>query len=404
MNNIEIIIGLLLLFLVFALIWAYQNQKKEYYMLEKDYAILHTRFEESIRGYEEKLVLLDSAKNDLKLEFANLANNIFQKNTQSFDLAHKEGLHLLLEPFREQIGEFALQSREQFLHDAKDRQGLKDELIRLKTLNERLSKDAIDLTNALKGDNKIQGNWGEIVLERILIESGLREGHEYYTQHHLQGNGKSYKPDVVINLPRNREIIIDSKVSLLAYDEFMKADTNEQKQNRLKAHISSINTHIRGLSAKRYERLENIKTVDFVLLFIPIEGAFHLALEHDSSFFSKAFEQNIVIVSPSTLLVTMRTIEHIWRTEKQEQNAKDIATHAEALYDKFVSFVEDMEKIGERISQTQVSYDSAISRLSSGRGNLIKRVENMRELGLKPKKTLKYENSLDNNMPKDPLL
>ncbi len=373
---------------IIIMIWAYLNQKREYYILEKDYAILHTRFEDSIRGYEEKLELLDGAKNELKLEFSNLANNIFQKNTQSFDSVHKEGLGLLLEPFREQIGEFAQQSREQFLHDAKERQGLKDELARLKTLNERLSIDAINLTNALKGDNKLQGNWGEIVLERILAESGLREGHEYYTQHQLTRNGKSYKPDIVINLPREREIIIDSKVSLVAYDEYMKANTSEEKQSRLKSHILSINTHIKGLSFKRYEQLDGIKTVDFVLLFIPIEGAFHLALEHDREFFSRAFEQNIVIVSPSTLLVTMRTIEHIWRTEKQEQNAKEIAAHAEALYDKFVSFVEDMEKIGERMAQTQISYDSALARLSTGRGNLIRRVENMRELGLKPKKAL----------------
>lgn len=389
--SMEIIALAVCIFIIVLMVWIYQNQKNEYYMLEKDYAILHTRFEENIRGYEEKLVLLESAKSDLKSEFSNLANNIFQKNSQNFDIVHKEGLHLLLEPFREQIGEFALQSREQFLHDAKDRQALKDELERLKSLNERLSKDAIELTNALKGDNKIQGNWGEVVLERILLESGLREGHEYHTQHNMVANNKNFRPDIIVNLPRNREIIIDSKVSLLAYDEFMKADTSEKKNSALKAHISSINSHIKGLSIKQYDKLDNINTVDFVLLFIPIEGAFHLALENDSSFFSRAFEQNIVIVSPSTLLVTMRTIEHIWRTEKQEQNAKQIASHAEALYDKFVSFVEDMDKIGERISQTQASYDSAISRLHKGNGNLVRRVENMRELGLKPKKSLKLE-------------
>jgi len=207
-------------------------------------------------------------------------------------------------------------------------------------------------------------------------------------------DGKNYKPDVVINLPREREIIIDSKVSLVAYDEYIKADTSEEKRSRLKSHILSINTHIKGLSQKRYEQLDGLKTVDFVLLFIPIEGAFYLALEHDGDFFSRAFEQNIVIVSPSTLLVTMRTIEHIWRTEKQEQNAKEIATHAEALYDKFVSFVEDMEKIGERMAQTQMSYDSALARLSTGKGNLIRRLENMRELGLKPKKSLSIRGDL----------
>jgi DNA recombination protein RmuC len=296
---------------------------------------------------------------------------------------------MLLKPFREQINEFALQSREQFVHDAKERQSLKDELLRLKLLNERLSQDAVNLTQALKGENKTQGNWGEIVLERILEESGLREGHEYEIQNTFSGeDGKKFRPDVIVHLPQNKDIIIDSKVSLVAYDAFIRARNDEERDSALKQHLLSIRTHIKGLSNKRYEQLNGVKTLDFVLLFMPIEGAFLLALEQDNTFFKMAYEQNIVVVSPSTLLVTLRTIEHIWRSEYQDQNAKAIAGAAEALYEKLVAFVEDMEKIGEQINRTQKSFDGAMNKLSTGKGNLIRRAESMRKLGLKPKKAL----------------
>jgi len=262
-------------------------------------------------------------------------------------------------------------------------------LFRLKLLNERLSQDAINLTQALKGENKTQGNWGEIVLERILEESGLREGHEYEIQNTLSDeDGKRFRPDVIVHLPQNKDIIIDSKVSLVAYDAFIRAESDEKRDNALKQHLLSIRTHIKGLSSKRYEQLNGVKTLDFVLLFMPIEGAFLLALEQDNSFFKMAYEQNIVVVSPSTLLVTLRTIEHIWRSEYQERNAKEIAASAEALYEKLVAFVEDMEKIGEQIGRTQKSFDGAMNKLATGKGNLIRRAEGMRKLGLKPKKTL----------------
>ena len=367
----------------------YQTLQKEYHALERDYAVLHTRSEESTRGFEEKIRLLDEAKAQMKVQFEQLATQIFEQKAKTFDEAHAKGLDLLLKPFREQISQFATQSKEQFLHDAKERQSLKDEIIRLKSLNERLSQDAINLTQALKGENKTQGNWGEIVLERILEESGLREGHEYELQSTLSDEeGKKYRPDVIVHLPQNKDIIIDSKVSLVAYDAFVRAENDEERNHALKQHLLSIHSHIKGLSSKRYEQLEGVRTLDFVLLFMPIEGAFLLALEHDQTFFKTAYEQNIVVVSPSTLLVTLRTIEHIWRSEYQERNAKEIAASAEALYEKLVAFVEDMEKIGEQIGRTQKSYDAAMNKLSTGRGNLIRRAEGMRKLGLKPKKAL----------------
>jgi DNA recombination protein RmuC len=256
-------------------------------------------------------------------------------------------------------------------------------------VNRLLSEDATNLTNALKGENKTQGNWGEIVLERILEDSGLREGHEYEIQSTLSDEeGKKFRPDVIVHLPQNKDIIIDSKVSLVAYDAFVRADNDEDRAHALKQHLVSIHGHIKGLSSKRYEQLSGVRTLDFVLLFMPIEGAFLLALESDNTFFKTAYEQNIVVVSPSTLLVTLRTIEHIWRSEYQERNAKAIAESAEALYEKLVAFVEDMEKIGEQIGRTQKSYEGAMNKLSTGKGNLIRRVESMRKLGLKPKKML----------------
>lgn len=367
----------------------FDNVQSEYRSLERDYAVLHTRNEENTRSFEEKIRLLDEAKAQMKVQFEQLATQIFEQKAKTFDEAHTKGLDLLLKPFREQIAQFATQSKEQFIHDAKERQSIKDEILRLKTLNERLSQDAINLTQALKGENKTQGNWGEIVLERILEESGLRKGHEYEIQSTLSDEeGKKFRPDIIVHLPQNKDIIIDSKVSLVAYDAFIRAKTDEERSHTLKQHLLSIHSHIKGLSGKRYEQLNGVRTLDFVLLFMPIEGAFLLALEHDNTFFKSAYEQNIVVVSPSTLLVTLRTIEHIWRSEYQERNAKAIAESAEALYEKLVAFVEDMEKIGEQIGRTQKSYDAAMNKLSTGKGNLIRRVESMRKLGLKPKKLL----------------
>jgi DNA recombination protein RmuC len=366
-----------------------ETRKNDYHALERDYAVLHTRHEESARAYDEKIRLLDEAKLQMKAQFEHLATQIFDQKAKTFDEAHTKGLDLLLKPFREQITQFATQSKEQFIHDAKERQSIKDEIIRLKTLNERLSQDAINLTQALKGENKTQGNWGEIVLERILEESGLREGHEYEPQNtYSDEEGKKFRPDVIVHLPQNKDIIIDSKVSLVAYDAFIRAENDEARAHALKQHLLSIHAHIKGLSSKRYEQLSGVRSLDFVLLFMPIEGAFLLALEQDNTFFKTAYEQNIVVVSPSTLLVTLRTIEHIWRSEYQERNAKAIAESAEALYEKLVAFVEDMEKIGEQIGRTQKSYEGAMNKLSTGKGNLIRRVEAMRKLGLKPKKML----------------
>ncbi len=365
---------------------ALEDEKNE---LERDYAVLHTRHEDATSAHNEKIKLLDEAKETLKQQFSHLANEIFESKTKRFEESSQERLHLLLKPFREQISSFSKQTEERFVKENSERAVLHKELSRLRELNEQITQDAKNLTNALKGENKTQGNWGEIVLERILEESGLREGMEYETQGSFKGEeGNTLRPDVIIHLPQNKDIVIDSKVSLVAYERFMSAESPIEKESALKNHLASINAHIKGLSEKQYEKLEGVNTLDFILLFMPIEGAFLLALEQDGSFFSRAYEKNIMIVSPSTLLVTLRTIEHIWRTERQEQNAQEIARQAEALYDKFVAFVEDLTKIGDQIGKTQESYDKALNKLSTGKGNLLRRVELMKKLGLKPKKSL----------------
>lgn len=369
------------------------EEKNELYL---KHAVLNSRYEEELKASSEKFGILQDAKDELSKEFKLLANKIFDDKSKEFNHTHKEQFEMLLKPFREQITNFSTQSREQFNTEAKDRYLLKDELLRLKEMNQQLSLDAINLTNALKGENKTQGNWGEIVLERILEESGLRAGVEYEVQATLKSSeGKLYRPDVIIHMPQERDIVIDSKVSLKSYEHFMSEDNESLKQIALKEHIVSIRTHIKELSSKKYEKLEGINTLDYVLLFMPIEGAFLLALKEDGEFFKQAYENNILIVSPSTLLVTLRTIEHIWRTQKQEENARKIANEAEAMYDKLVGFVDEMQNIGSSIQKSQDSYTVAMKRLSSGRGNIIKRAQNMRELGLKPNKLLKIRSEED---------
>ena len=357
--------------------------------LELQYAVLKARYEEEIRSSQEKLQLLQNAKDELSKEFKLLANQIFEDKSKQFSSSNKEQLEHLLKPFREQITNFSLQAKEQFNTQAKDAFLLKDELSRLKQMNSQLSEDAINLTKALKGENKTQGNWGEIVLENILEQSGLRKGVEYELQATLKSQeGKSYRPDVIIRMPEDRDVIIDSKVSLVAYERFMSAEDELSKTHALKEHITSIKGHVKGLSEKKYEKLEGVNTLDFVLLFMPIEGAFLLALEEDGEFFKDAYEKNILVVSPSTLLVTLRTIEHIWRTQRQEEHALKIANEAEAMYEKLVGFVEELKKVGVHLGKAQDSYETSMNRLKTGRGNVIKRAQNIVELGLKPKKSL----------------
>ena len=367
----------------------YLKQKDTLALLSLKYAVLNTRYEDELKSSKEKFDVLQDAKDELNKEFKLLANQIFDDKSKQFNHTHKEQFEILLQPFREQISNFSAQSLEQFKEELKDRHLLKNELIRLKEMNSKLSLDALNLTNALKGENKTQGNWGEIVLERILEESGLRYGIEYDTQStHKSSDGKIYRPDVVIHMPQNRDIVIDSKVSLVAYERFMSEDDKTLKAMALKEHLNSISAHIKELSAKNYDELEGINTLDYVLLFMPIEGAFLLALQEDGEFFKKAYDNNILVVSPSTLLVTLRTIEHIWRTQRQQEHVLKIVNESQAMYEKLVGFVDEMKRVGIHIQKAQDSYDISMDRLKTGRGNVIKRAENIVSLGIKPKKLL----------------
>jgi len=394
--DVYLLFFIISLVIILVLIYLFLKQNNNFKDVEMELAILKTKYNLETKNFEEKFQILQEAKEKLSLEFKNLANKIFEDKTKQFSSASKEQFELLLKPFREQITNFSLQSKNQFNEELKDRTLLKDELLRLKQMNTQLSQDAINLTNALKGENKTQGNWGEIVLQRILEESGLREGIEYELQVNLKSNeGKKYLPDVVVHMPQNRDIIIDSKVSLVAYEKFVSEQIKDEKAKYLKAHVVSISKHIKELSLKNYEKLVGVNTLDFVLLFMPIEGAFLLALESDGKFFKRAYESNILVVSPSTLLVTLRTIEHIWRTQKQQDNAMKIAEEAEAMYEKLVAFVDEMQRVGSFIDKTKDSYDVAMNRLKTGRGNVIKRAQNLKKLGLKPKKTLSIKSDDD---------
>jgi len=360
--------------------------------LERDKSRLTAELQEQAKSAEEKLQVLNDAKKELQTQFENLANQIFEAKTKSFAEQSRANLDTILTPFKEKITEFEKKVSEAYSTEGRERHSLIKEVQRLQELNQKLGEDAENLTKALKGDTKTQGTWGEIILERILEESGLRKGIEYDTQGGFRdGDGKLLKPDVIVHLPEDKDIIIDSKVTLVAYEKYVRADNDLERETAVKEHLISINAHLKGLESKKYDELPGVKSLDFVLMFIPVESAFMLAIEKDNEIFRKAFEKNIMIVSPSTLLVTLRTIQNIWRYEYQNKNAMEIADKAGALYDKFVGFVEDLEKVGSQLETTRKTYDAAHNKLVSGRGSLVNRAQNLIDLGVKSRKQLPSE-------------
>ena len=366
-----------------------ERAKQEKASLQAKLSELETRLEDERKNAEEKLVLLQEAREQLKLEFQNVANRIFEDKSQKFTEQNRENIEGVLKPMREQLSDFKKKVEDVYDKESKDRVSLLNEIIHLKTLNERISEDAVNLTNALKGQSKTRGAWGEMILERVLEESGLQKGREYEVQSmYASEEGQRRHPDVIVHLPVGKDIVIDSKVSLAAYEKFCSADTEDKRDNRLKEHIISIRTHIKTLSEKRYEELEGIRTLDFVLMFLPIEGAFWTAIESEQGLFNEAFSKNIMLVSPSTLLATLRIINNIWRYEDQNRNALIIAKKAGDLYDKFVGFVEALDDVGQKIGKAQESYHTARNRLAEGRGNLVRRSEELRQLGVKAQKDL----------------
>ena len=303
--------------------------------------------------------------------------------------SNKSSLETTLNPLKTQLGDFRKKVEDIYDKETRDRVSLRVELEQLKNLNTQLSEDAINLTRALKGDKKAQGNWGEVVLERVLEQSGLRKGSEYDTQVSLKTEGGSRRfPDVIIRLPDNKDVVVDSKVSLVDYEQFVNAESDVEKEAALARHVSAIGNHISGLSIKAYEKLEGIRSLDFVLMFIPIESAFSAAYDANPEMFMRASDKQIVIVSPTTLLVTLRTIQTIWRYEYQNRNAEKIAAQAGGIFDQLALAIESLDDVGRSIDKAKESFDQAHKRLSTGRGNLVRRVRQLEELGARNKKKL----------------
>jgi DNA recombination protein RmuC len=331
---------------------------------------------------------LEERQEQLRKDFELLATKILDEKSEKFTLQNKENISNILNPLQEKIKGFEKKVEDTQKESISMHSALKEQLLGLKDLNLQMTKEATNLTKALKGDSKMQGNWGELVLERVLEKSGLEKDREYYVQQNFTlDDGTRVLPDVVLHLPDHKKMIIDSKVSLTDYERFVNANDDERQQF-LKSHVNSIKKHVDQLSDKNYQDLYDIESPDFVLMFIPIEPAFAVAINEDNSLYNKAFEKNIVIVTPTTLLATLRTIDTMWNNEKQQRNAIEIARQAGGLYDKFEGLMQDLVGIGKKIDGSKSDYNSAMNKLFEGDGNLIRRVEKLKKLGAKAKKTL----------------
>ncbi len=331
------------------------------------------------------------AENEKKLvlQFENLANRILENKSKTFTEQNEKNIHNLLQPLRERIERFAEKVEKSNKDHVAWNAALKQQIEELAKLNQRIDEEARNLTKALKGDTKAQGNWGEYILETILEKSGLRKGEEYVAQGSVTSEeGKRYQPDVVVKLPEGKHIIIDAKVALVAYDRFINAASDEERSRHLRDHVLAIRNHLKGLSKKEYQKLDGLEGLEFVLMFIPIEPAFSLAVQADRDIFTEALEQNIVIVSPSTLMATLRTIASIWKNERQNRYAIEIARQSGNLYDKFVGFTDDLLKVGRSMDAAKDVYTEAMNKLSRGRGNLVSRAEKIKELGAKASKSI----------------
>lgn len=369
-----------------------QQTQRELAQQQATSAALRAELEQTRSAADDKLRMLSEARKELSHEFQNLAQKIFDEKNERFNRDSKTSLELTLKPLREQLGDFRKRVDDVYDRETRERASLRTELNQLKELNKRMSDEALNLTRALKGETKTQGNWGEVVLERVLEESGLRKGYEYETQVSLKSvDGERRAPDVIVRLPENKDVIIDAKVSLVHYERYCNAEGEEERQAALKQHIASVRAHISGLSGRDYENLEGVRSLDFVLIFIPVEAAFLTAFEHDSSVFREAYDKNIIVVSPTTLLATLRTVHSIWRYEHRNQNAERIALEAGRLHDQFARVLESLQELGRQLDKARESYDTTLKRFAEGRGNLVGRVDKLRRLGVKAKKSLPEE-------------
>ena len=357
--------------------------------LRETKARLEERGESQRRHDQERLQELENARKRMSEEFQNLANRILEEKGKALNEQGRSSLDALLKPVREQLDGFRRKVEEVHLSDTRERASLREQLEMLKQLNQQMNDEARNLTRALKGDKKAQGNWGELVLERVLEQCGLRAGHEYEVQgSYRDADHRLLRPDVVVHLPEGKEIVIDSKVSLVAWSEYVAAEDDLGRERALRAHVLAVRNHINGLSAKDYTDLKGVRSLDFVLMFMPIEAAFMAAFQHDEKLFGDAFEKRIAVVTPTTLLATMRTVESLWRNERQNENSAHIAEQAGKVYDKLRGFLEDFEKIGTQLATVQRSFDGARKKLTEGRGNLLSQAESFRDLGIKVRKPI----------------
>ncbi|MFJ7884932.1 DNA recombination protein RmuC [Pseudomonas sp. NPDC096917] len=370
--------------------WSLERAQKESELrrLDAQAAALSAELREQQDSHQQRLSDLQGSRDELRAQFSELAGKIFDEREQRFAQTSNERLGQLLDPLKERIQSFEKRVEESYQQEARERFSLGKELERLQQLNLRLSDEATNLTRALKGQ-KTQGNWGELILERVLEHAGLEKGREYQTQVSLKGpDGERFQPDVLIMLPGDKQVVVDSKVSLTAYQQYVGADDEVIGQAALKQHVLSLRNHVKGLAGKDYKRLEGLHSLDFVLLFVPIEAAFSAALQAEPNLFQEAFDRNIVIVSPTTLLATLRVIDSLWKQERQSQNAREIAERAGWLYDKFVLFIQDLDEVGNRLQQLDKAYAAARNKLTDGRGNLVSRSEQLKLLGARASKSL----------------
>ena len=370
-----------------------QKEIKKIQQEKENLSTLNTRQDAELINLNKKLNDNKQEIEKLQEKFTNdfevLANKILEEKSNKFTQQNKENLKIILNPLQEKIKVFEDKVDKTHKESIDYHAALRQQILGLKELNQQMSKETLNLTKALKGDNKMQGNWGELVLERVLEKSGLEKDREYFVQQSFTNDdGKRVLPDVVIHLPDNKKMIVDSKVSLTAYEQFINEDDEDLKTKFLKEHVTSLKRHVEQLSDKKYEDIYKIESPDFVLLFIPIEPAFAVAINADNHLYNKAFEKNIVIVTPSTLLATLRTIDSMWNNEKQQRNAIEIARQAGALYDKFNGLLSDLIGIGKRIDDSKKEYSNAMNKLFDGRGNLINSVEKLKKMGAKAKKAI----------------
>lgn len=377
--------------------------KKEHSKLEEEHQLLqskiryHEQEKYQLNGelmiYKERLQNLEDQQDDneknLREQFENLANRILKSNSESFSEQQQQKLSLILNPLKEKLQSFEKKIEETHKEDIREASSLKEQIRNLQELNHKISKEAQDLTNALLGQSKTRGNWGEVILESILEKSGLVKNQEYLVQQSFQSpDGRRLQPDVIIQLPDNKHLVIDSKLSLAAYERYANEDSKQLQEQALREHLSSMRQHIKELGSKNYQQLYGLESLDFVLMFVPVEPAFNAAVSHDQQLYLDAFENNIIIVSHSTLLATLRTIASIWRQEKQNRNAIRIADEGGKLYDKLRIFVDTMNDLGTRLRQMDSDYDKAMNQLINGRGNLVGRAEKMRKLGARAGKQI----------------